>query len=61
MRGAPFDDEHLGRHDEEEREAELAAALPPFDSTFVNCAFLFEIIFVLRCFCSTSRLRLDSV
>ena len=44
-RGAPFDDAHLGREDEEEREAELAAALPSFDSTFVNGAFLSAISF----------------
>ena len=44
-REAPFDDEHLGRDDEEEREAQLVAALPPFNSTFVNSATLLSLLF----------------
>ena len=42
---APFDDDHLGRDDHEEREAQLVAALPSFDSTFVNSAFLYFMSF----------------
>ena len=42
-RGAPFDDEHLGRDDEDEREVQLVAELPPFLSTFVKGVFIFSI------------------
>ena len=39
----PFDDEHLGRDNEVERESQLVATLPSFRSTFVKGAFLSSI------------------
>ena len=42
-RGAPFDDAHLGRDDEEEQEAQLVAVLPPSESTYVKGVFIFSI------------------
>lgn len=33
-RNVHFEEAHLGRDDEEDREAELVAALPSFDSTY---------------------------